>query len=489
MNASRSIAGLLASLAIAASATAQPDNRPLPHGALPTPAQVAWHRLEFYGFIHFGTNTFTDREWGKGDEDPAILAPTALNCRQWAKVAKSAGMKGLILTAKHHDGLCLWPTKTTEHNITKTKIADGKGDLVGMLAQACRDEGLKFGVYLSPWDCNNANYGKPEYVTTYRAQLEELLTGYGPLFEVWHDGANGGNGYYGGARENRTIDKLTYYGWPETWAMIAKLQPNAVVFSDAGPGCRWVGNERGITSETSWQTIDNGNRAPGLSYNDLDVGKEGGTHWVGVEADVSIRPGWFYHESENSKVKSSWQLFDIWLQSVGRGSNLILNIPPDRRGLIHEIDAHNLAKLGSLLENTFETNLAAKCTLTTSSDRDNPEYSPLKLIDGNPDTAWAAADGEAQPHLTLILKEPREIDIIRIEELIALGQRVKSFTVFAMTDGNWQPIASATTIGPRRVLKLPAPVTTKMIRIQLTDSLAPPVISEVGLYKLAPLKE
>lgn len=474
---------LAASIAIAAASSvwAQPDNRPIPYGAIPSPAQVAWHRLEFYGFIHFGANTFTDREWGMGDEDPGVLAPTALDCRQWAKAAKAAGMKGLILTAKHHDGLCLWPTSTTTHNITATGI---KGDLVRMVADACREEGLKFGVYLSPWDRNNAEYGRPAYVETYRAQLRELLTGYGELFEVWHDGANGGDGYYGGARENRTIDKLTYYGWPETWDMIAKLQPKAVVFSDCGPGCRWVGNERGITPETSWQTIDNGNRAPGLSYDDLGTGKEGGTHWVGVEADVSIRPGWFYHKSEDSKVKSEWQLFDIWLQSVGRGSNLILNIPPDQRGLFHEIDAANLAKLGRILEGTFATNFARGAMITASSDRDNMEFLASKTLDGNPDTAWASQDGELTGSLTVVLKQPAEFDVVRIEEAIAFGQRVRAFKVSIMADHQWQQVAEATTIGPRRVLRLPAPVTAKMIRFELTDCLAPPVISEIGVFKI-----
>ncbi|MFZ4573954.1 MAG: alpha-L-fucosidase [Phycisphaerales bacterium] len=477
----------LAALALAAPALAQPDNRPLPFGAVPTPAQVAWHRLEFYGFIHFGANTFTDREWGNGDEDPAIIAPTDLDCVQWAKAAKAAGMKGLILTAKHHDGLCLWPTATTEHNITKTRIRDGKGDLVAELSKACREQGLKFGVYLSPWDRNNANYGKPEYVSTYRAQLRELLAGYGPMFEVWHDGANGGDGYYGGAREKRTIDKLTYYGWPETWSMISSLQPNAIVFSDAGPHCRWVGNESGIAAETSWQTIDNAGRVPGLSYDDLATGKVNSSHWVGVEADVSIRPGWFYHAAEDSKVKTAAELLDIWFKSVGRGSNLILNIPPDRTGRINEIDTANLASLGLILSKTFATNFASGATVAASSDRDNPQSMANKAVDGNPDTYWAAAEGSGVGELTIILREPKLFDVIRIEEAIALGQRVKSFKVSVFKDDGFTPVVEGTTIGPRRIFRLPVPVESKMVKFTITDSLAPPVISEVGLFKLPDL--
>ena len=308
---------------------------PRPAGAVPSARQLAWHELEFYGFIHFSINTFTDREWGYGDEPESAFNPTALDVKQWVRVAKDAGMKGLILTAKHHDGFTLWPSRHTEHSIRKSPWRGGKGDLVGELARACAAAGLKFGLYLSPWDRNHADYGRPEYLAYYRAQLRELMTQYGPLFEVWFDGANGGDGYYGGARERRKIDGATYYDWANTWSIVRELQPNAVMFSDAGPDIRWVGNERGVAFETSWNPINLQGIYPGHpDYTKVAAGQADGTDWVPPEVDVSIRPGWFYHPAEDGRVKTVEKLVEIYEQSVGRGSNLLLNIPPDRRGLI-----------------------------------------------------------------------------------------------------------------------------------------------------------
>lgn len=479
-----SIALAVASTTLASTAGfAQVSERPAPFGTCPTRAQVEWHRLEFYAFIHFGANTFTNREWGSGAESPEVIAPSELNCGQWADAAKSAGMRGIILTAKHHDGLCLWPTKTTSHNITRSPL---NIDLVRSLSDACRERGLHFGVYLSPWDRNSALYGKPEYIDMYREQLRELLTDYGPLFEVWHDGANGGTGFYGGANEDRKIDKLTYYDWPRTWALVSQLQPHAIIFSDAGPGCRWVGNERGHSAETSWQTINNSGRMPGLPYDDLAGGTQGGSHWVGVEADVSIRPGWFYHAEEDDKVKSAAELLDIWFKSVGCGSNLILNLPPDRRGLIHENDCKSLAELGSILRKTFTRNLLSDAKFADIPDSSKSQ--PAHMLDGDPDSYWHDDKNQLSSGFALSTPKEVEFDVIRIEEAIELGQRVRSFTVSIRNAESWSEIARGTTIGPRRVIRLSKPGRAKAIRVEF-ESLAPACISEVGIFKLDGISE
>ena len=293
---------LVASSPAAFAPAAEP---PAPYGPVPSARQLRWHELEFYGFLHFTVNTFTDKEWGYGDESPAVFNPTDFDADQIVGAAKAAGMKGLILTAKHHDGFCLWPSKLTEHSVKNSPWRDGKGDVVREIADACRRHGLTFGVYLSPWDRNHADYGRPDYLDYYRNQLRELMTGYGPLFEVWFDGANGGDGYYGGAREKRTIDRRTYYDWENTRQIVRDLQPDAVMFSDAGPDVRWVGNENGIAGDPCWATLNRDDFAPGEADEArLNPGDRPGTHWLPAECDVSIRPGWFYHASEDAKVKT-----------------------------------------------------------------------------------------------------------------------------------------------------------------------------------------
>jgi len=280
---------------------------------LPEARQLLWHELEFYGFVHFNMNTFTDIEWGTGGESPELFNPTQLDCRQWARVCKEAGMKGIILTAKHHDGFCLWPSEYTEHSVKNSPWKDGHGDVVRELADACQEYGLKLGLYLSPWDRNHAAYGTDAYLTYFRNQLTELMSNYGDVFEVWFDGANGGTGYYGGANEERRVDRKTYYDWPNTRQIVRDLQPDAVMFSDAGPGVRWVGNEAGWAGETNWCMIRRDEFYPGSpNYKDLTSGHEDGTHWVPAEVDVSIRPGWYYHQSEDHKVHSVKKLVDIY---------------------------------------------------------------------------------------------------------------------------------------------------------------------------------
>ena len=292
------------------------DQTPPPSavGPLPAERQLKWHTLEFYAFVHFNMNTFTDIEWGTGGESPELFNPSELDCRQWARVCKEAGMKGIILTAKHHDGFCLWPSKYTEHSVKNSSWKNGKGDVIKELSEACKANGIKMGVYLSPWDRNHADYGKPEYVTVFHNQLRELLTNYGDIFEVWFDGANGGSGYYGGANETRKIDNKTYYQWDKAISIVRELQPNAVIFGDGGPGVRWVGNEEGWANETNWSLIRDEVHIGYPKYKELRSGHEDGTNWVPAECDVSIRPGWYYHPYEDHKVKSLPHLLNIYYQ-------------------------------------------------------------------------------------------------------------------------------------------------------------------------------
>jgi alpha-L-fucosidase len=465
------------------------ETGPAPYGALPSARQQAWHELETCGFLHFTVNTFTDKEWGEGDEDPKIFNPTDFDPDAIVSALKTAGMKGVILTAKHHDGFCLWPTRTTEHCIRKSSWRNGNGDVVRDISEAARRHGLKFGVYLSPWDRNNAAYGTPEYIGIYRAQLTELLTQYGSIFEVWFDGANGGTGYYGGAREKRVIDRTTYYDWPGTWALARRFQPGAVMFSDVGPDVRWVGNEKGIAGETCWETFDpvgenGGPAAPGNIDARLSVlGTRNGKQWLPPECDVSIRPGWFWHEKENVKVKTVGELWDLYFKSVGRGANLLLNLPPDRRGRLFEADVASLREFGELRRATFARNLAADARLTASNVRGKSrKYAPENLLDGDPSTRWATDDSVITPELTLEFRKPVTFSVIRLREDIRLGQRIESFQVDARRDGAWRKIAEATSIGSCRLIRTAQPVSTDRVRLRITASPVCPVLSDFGLF-------
>jgi alpha-L-fucosidase len=335
------------------------------------------------------------------------------------------------------------------------------------IADACKRHGLKFGVYLSPWDRNNAQYGRPEYLRIYRAQLQELLTNYGPIFEVWHDGANGGDGFYGGAREKRTIDRRTYYDWPTTWNLVRTLQPNAVIFSDVGPDVRWVGNEKGYAGETNWATyapvgLDGGEAAPGyVRDKEGESGHRGAKQWLPAECDVSIRPGWFWHEAENSRVKTPQQLIDLYYKSVGRGCNLLLNVPPDRRGQLHETDVASLRTFGDLLRQTFASDLAAAGKQTTSN-----------------------ASGAAAPEVVIDFGRDRTFTVVRLREDITVGQRVEQFAIEANAGQGdaWEPIARGTTIGPSRLIRLETPRTARKVRVRITQALAAPVLLPVGIF-------
>lgn len=451
---------------------------------VPTPEQLAWHELEQYAFIHFTTNTFTDKEWGFGDEPESIFNPTETDVNQWVQVIKDAGLKAVILTAKHHDGFCLWPSEYTEHSIKNSPYKNGKGDLVKELSDACKKEGLLFGIYLSPWDRNHAEYGRPGYVEYYRNQLKEIFTNYGPVFEMWFDGANGGDGHYGGANETRRIDGCTYYNWPTTIGLVREMEPEVLFFSDAGPDIRWVGNERGIAGETNWNTISNDTLFAGKAGIEklLNEGHPDGNQWIPAEVDVSIRPGWFYHASQDSLVKSPEKLFEIYLTSVGRGSNLLLNIPPDRRGLVHENDVASLKEWKAMIDEAFAVNLAKGANATASNVRGGAsEFDAGKLTDGDKGTYWATDDGVTTATIEIELEEVSGVSFVTLKEQIALGQRVKAFKVEANVDGKWETIASGTTIGYKRILKL-EPVKTSQLKIEILEAKACPVLSEIEVY-------
>ncbi len=454
---------------------------PEPVGALPTEHQLKWHDLNFYAFVHFNMNTFTGNEWGFGDNNPGTFNPTELDCRQWARVCKEAGMKGIIITAKHHDGFCLWPSAYTEYSVKNSPWKGGKGDVVRELSDACKEFGLKFGVYLSPWDRNHADYGKPVYVEYFRNQLRELLTNYGEIFEVWFDGANGGTGYYGGANEKRSVDKTTYYDWENTFKLVYELQPQAIIFSDGGPGCRWVGNEDGNAYETNWNTLNQAEFAPGVAnVEDLHYGQEDGTHWLPAEVDVSIRPGWYYHPYEDLRVKTLPQLLDIYYRSVGNGANLLLNFPVDNRGVIHENDVKNILKLKEQLNLDFSNDCAKGKTVWASSVRGN-KFKARNLTDGNPETYWSTPDSVKSASVEIDLGQETEFNRLLIQEYIALGQRVRGFSVEIMKDGKWEKIANQSTIGYKRILRLPTMKTNKL-RIHIDDSKACPVLSNIEIY-------
>ena len=442
--------------------TAQSVNSLSPCGPVPTENQLWWQDLEMYAFIHYSMNTYTDQEWGFGNEDLQLFNPSDLDCRQWARVCKQAGMRGIIFTAKHHCGFCMWPSQYTEYSVKNTPWKQGKGDVVRELADACREEGLKFAVYLSPWDRNHPEYGRKEYVTYFRNQLRELLTNYGDIFEVWFDGANGGDGWYGGANERRTIDRTTYYEWPETYRMIRLLQPHCLIWNDGSDrgDLRWVGTEAGNVGETNWSLL---NKDGEVTWNMLHYGLEDGDSWVPGETNTSIRPGWFYHETENAHVKSLSKLMDTYYKSVGRNSTLLLNFPIAPNGRIHPIDSLRGIAFNKMIHEVFKTDLADNAKKHTKNNE--------TIIDFGKPTAF---------------------NRFVAEEDIRYGQRVKKFSLEAEINGKWQPLKDAlveqgdglTTIGHRRIICFPT-VNATRLRLTILDAKCQPVIKRTSVY-LAP---
>jgi alpha-L-fucosidase len=454
---------------------------PAPYGPVPSENQLRWQEMEYYAFVHFSLNTYTDQSWGYGNEDVNLFNPTELDCRQWARICKEAGMKGIIITAKHHCGFCLWSSKYTEYSVKNTSWRDGKGDVVRELANACEEYGLKLGIYLSPWDRNHPDYGKPEYITYFRNQLTELLTNYGPIFEVWFDGANGGSGYYGGANETRKIDRTIYYDWKNTYKLIRKLQPNIVRWNDGGDrgDLRWVGTEAGFVGETNWSLL---NAKGEVTWNMLHHGLENGDSWVPGEVNTSIRPEWFYHPSEDAKVKTLPKLMDTYYNSIGRNGTLLLNFPIMPNGLIHENDEKAAIEFAKAVKEAFAVNLAEKTKAEASNVRGNAnEFGATNAIDGDKETYWATDDDVTKASLTIDFGKPTSFNRFLAHEYIRLGQRVKAFTIKALVDGDWKELAKATTIGYKRILRFPT-VEATQLRFNINDSKSCPVISNIGIY-------
>jgi len=450
---------------------------PAPYGAIPTEYQNDWQKMEYYMFIHFGPNTFTDVEWGDGKEDPRVFNPTDLDCRQWAKIAKDAGMKAIIITAKHHDGFCLWPSAYSTHTVRETPWKDGKGDILKELSDACKEFGLKFGVYLSPWDQNHPAYGTPGYNQVFANTLNEVLSNYGHVFEQWFDGANG-EGPNGKKQE---------YDWDLFHETVYRNQPHAIIFSDIGPGCRWMGNERGIAGETNWSTLNvagfgRGHGAP--SQQVLNTGNVNGEAWVPAETDVSIRPGWFYSPSTDERVKTLEHLVDIYHTSIGRNSNLLLNVPPDRRGRIHPNDSARLMEFKRAIDESYANNLMKGATVKAENTRGNSsKYSAANLLNGKYDSYWAADDNVTTTSIEIDLGNPQTFNRFLVQEYTPLGQRVAKFSVERWDDttSKWITIQDATTIGYKRILRLPQ-VTAQKLRLNIVEALASPVLNNIELY-------
>ena len=478
---------LILAMTLAGSLTAHAkdnDKAPAPVMPIPTEHQVRWQQMETYAFVHFGLNTFNDREWGYGDSKLETFNPTRLDCEQWAQTFVKAGLKGVIITAKHHDGFCLWPTNYTDYSIRNTPYKDGKGDVVGELAAACRKYGLKFGVYLSPWDRHQAFYGTPFYVDYFYHQLRELFTRYGNIFEIWFDGANGGDGWYGGAKETRTINRRTYYQYDRAYQLIDELQPQCIVFSDGGPGCRWVGNERGYAHATNWSFLRRGDVFPGYKkHYELQQGHADGNQWVPAECDVSIRPGWFYHENQDSLVKSVDHLTDLYYRSVGHNANFLINFPVNKEGRIHPTDSARIVAMHQRVTTELADNLLRGARIKASDERGR-RFGVKALTDNNYDTYWATHDSVRSATLSIRFPRATRLNRMLLQEYIPLGQRVKSFTVEYLSGKQWLPIRlneETTTIGYKRLLRF-KPITTRQLRIRFNDARGCLCISEIGAY-------
>ena len=461
--------------------TAKRNSSIAPYGAIPTERQMRWHALEAYALVHFSLSTFADMEWGSGEESSSLFNPSAFDAEQWARVSKEAGLKGIILVCKHHDGFCLWPTQATEYCVRNSPWKNGKGDVVAETSAACRKYGLKFGVYLSPWDRNHPEYGRPGYVEVYHRQLREVLTGYGPLFEIWFDGANGGEGYYGGARERRSIDPTTYYQWDVVEAMARELQPEACLFSIKD--IRYVGNECGVADETSWATQSFiGHPFAQKCRFPMETGDRHGK-WMPAECDFPLRKGWFFHEKEPTRQPTT--LFEIYFSSVGRGGSMNIGLAPDKRGIVHEDDVKSLRGWKALMDEIFTEDLLKTKRVKVSASNvrgGDAHFSASNVIDGKEDTYWASDDDCSTPQLIFEFDKPVKVNVVSVKEHIALGQRVDAFVVDIWNEGRWGQVGGATSIGHRRLLILKNAETCKL-RLQFVKSSACPVIREVALFR------
>ncbi len=467
---------LLASLLLAlgmGSGIVRAAEPPAPHGPVPTEAQVKWLRMEWYAFVHFGLNTWTDREWGYGDESPTLFNPTDFDADSIVRTFRKAGMSGMIYTAKHHDGWCSWPTRTTKHSIKASPWKNGKGDVVKEFARACKRNGIAFGTYLSPWDRNHAEYGRPGYLKDYYAQVKELLTKYGPIFEIWFDGANGGDGYYGGARERRNIGKAAdYYDFERLVKQIRRLQPNCIIWGAGGLGdAEWGGSEKGHVKYplSNVRTVN---------------GKQ---RWVSLEGDTPInKRGWFWHPGQGNAVKSPEHLMQVYLDSVGRGANLILNLAPNRQGQLDEADVASLLEFGKMRRALLSRDYALGARAEASEVRGNDKrFAAAMLTDGDIETYWCPNNGTTTGTLEITLPEAQTFDVIRLREQIRLGQRVEAFETDAFINGAWQTVdAEGKSIGHQVMRKLEQPITTDRLRVRITGAQACPCISELSLLRM-----
>ncbi len=415
-------------------------------GPTPSAQQLAWQEKEFYLFMHFGPNTFTNLEWGKGSEDPNVFNPTQIDCNQWARIAKASGAKGIIITAKHHDGFCLWPSKFSTHTVRESKWMNGKGDVIKMLSEACKKAGIEMGVYISPWDRNHPKYGTPAYNDIYIQTMKELLTGYGKFFELWWDGANGE-----GANGKKQV-----YDFKRFQDSALAYQSHLVIFSDIGPHIRWIGNEDGIINETNWNLLDTAGfkRGEGAPPTDtLNTGNYNGKVWIPGEADVSIRKGWFYHEEEDNTVKTDKQLFNLYLKNVGRGGNFLLNVPPNRKGLISPADSASLMDFKKMRDAAFKTNVFKNATIKNHGNE-----------------------------MEICLNQAATFNTLQLQEQIKYGQRVISFEIqVGDNESSLKKIAYSSTIGRKKIIQFPT-VTAKCIKVKITAAKATPVLGAIAAY-------
>ena len=442
----------------------------------PSPRQLAWQEMEYIAFAHFGINTFTGKEWGNGKEDPKLFNPSAFDARQWAKACKDAGIKEIIVTAKHHDGFCLWPSKYTEHSVKNSPWKNGQGDVVKEVADACREYGLKLGVYLSPWDRHEKTYGTPAYNDYFKNQLRELLTNHGEVSEVWFDGAGIGDKW-------KTMQQL--YDWKGYVRIVRELQPNAVIFQ--GGDLRWVGNEAGKGRESEWSVVPENFKAQDKDLGGRDklmlAAKSGESiGWVPAEVDTSIRPGWYYHKREDLLVKSLPHLLNIYFDSVGNNGVLLLNLPPDKRGLLHKNDVKRILELRKALDQIFEKDLARNVAAQASAVRGKDhQYGADKTVDGNPETYWMTEDGVTQAEVVYDLGAPKTFNVAMLQEYIKQGQRVEEFYLEVWDGKDWKPVARSTTIGYKRLLRFEA-VTAGKARVRITQSRVCPTLSNFSLF-------
>ena len=458
--------------------------QPAPYGPTPTDQQVDWLRMEWYAFVHFSLNTFTNKEWGYGDESPELFNPGQFNAQDIVDTFKEAGMTGMIYTAKHHDGWCAWPTRSTSHSIRKSPWKKGKGDVVKEFAEACEKAGIKFGTYLSPWDRNCAEYGRDGYRKVYYRQIQELLTNYGPIFEIWFDGANGGDGFYGGARERRNIGSADkYYDYEQVVRNIRRLQPDCIIWGAAQRGdAVWGGSEKGFVKYPLWNAR--------------------GDKWISLEGDTPINhAGWFWHPGQAGRVKTPEHLMNVYLSSVGRGANLILNVAPNRDGVLDAADVESLLTFGAARRQLLSRDYALGADTHSDADSFSKKTGTDNLTDGDIESFWSPKDESAQPSVEIRLRKKATFDVVRLREQIRLGQRVESFKVEAMVNGDWVTIVEpgspgevesgletrggkGHTIGNQVLRWLKEPVTTNHLRLTITSSKALPCISEFSLLRM-----